>query len=212
MREDQTVSDATTPRPRIEGAREDEILEAVVDVLLEVGYDKLTFDLVASKAHASKATLYRRWSGKAELVMAAVMRSKSCLVASGPLPDTGTLTGDLEAFGSRKETQNSRAADVVGAVAPALSRDAALREEFMTHFAQPKIDLYTELLNRAAARGELPAQRDIEILSHVVPALATHHTVVFGDAPSHEYMTRVVEHVLLPAAGVTSIPDPERRG
>lgn len=206
------MSESTPARPRIEGAREDEILEAVVDVLLQVGYDKLTFDLVASKAHASKATLYRRWSGKAELVMAAVVNSKSCLVTSSPLPDTGSLAGDLEALRGRKDLQNSRAADVIGAVSPALSRDAALREEFTTHFAQPKIDLYAQLLTRAAERGELADDADQEILSHVVPALATHHTVVFGDAPSHEYMTRVVEHVLLPAAGVTTTPHTERRG
>lgn len=206
------MSDAPATRPRIEGAREHEILDAVVDVLLDVGYDKLTFDLVAAKAHASKATLYRRWSGKAELVMAAVINSKSCHVTSSPLPDTGTLAGDLEAMRSRKDVQNSRAADVIGAVAPALSRDDSLREQFTAHFAQPKIDLFAELLNRAAARGELRADADVEILSHIVPALAAHHTVVFGEAPSHDYMNRVVERVLLPAAGVAHTPHPERRG
>ena len=205
------MTEQSSTRPRVEGAREYEILEAVVDVLLEVGYDKLTFDLVAAKAHASKATLYRRWSGKGDLVMDAVVRSKSCHVTRSPLPDTGSLDGDLRAMRARKDVRTSRAADVIAAVAPALSRDETLRAAFTTHFAQPKIDLYAELIARAAARGEIDASADLEILSHVLPALAAHHTLVFGEAPSHEYMNRVVEHVLLPAAGVTP-NHPERRG
>ena len=48
-------------RPRVEGDREREILEAALETLADVGYDRLNFDSVASAAKASKATLYRRW-------------------------------------------------------------------------------------------------------------------------------------------------------
>ena len=53
----------TTPRqrPRVEGDREDQILDATVDVLADLGYDRVTMDAVATAAKASKATLYRRW-------------------------------------------------------------------------------------------------------------------------------------------------------
>ena len=60
-------------RPRIKGEREQEILLATLDVLVDVGYDRLTMDAVASRAKASKATLYRRWHSKAELVIEAVI-------------------------------------------------------------------------------------------------------------------------------------------
>src|SRR3954470_6760096 len=59
-------------RPRVEGGREEEILDATVTVLAELGYDRLTMDAVATAAKASKATLYRRWSTKAELVVDAI--------------------------------------------------------------------------------------------------------------------------------------------
>ena len=42
-------------RPRVEGEREEEILEATLDLLLDVGYDRLTLDAVARRARASKA-------------------------------------------------------------------------------------------------------------------------------------------------------------
>ncbi|HEY9378647.1 MAG TPA: helix-turn-helix domain-containing protein, partial [Jiangellaceae bacterium] len=73
-----TLAATGTPRPRVAGEREDEILDATVRVLVNVGYDKLTLDAVAAEARASKATLYRRWKGKAELVVDAVHRAKAC--------------------------------------------------------------------------------------------------------------------------------------
>src|ERR1700755_589877 len=85
--------DAAAVRPRIEGVREQEILDAALEVLADVGYDRLTMDAVASRAKASKATLYRRWSSKAKLVIDALHQTK------GPheFADTGTLRGDLQA-------------------------------------------------------------------------------------------------------------------
>src|SRR5690348_17301210 len=54
------TEEAARPRPRVEGERELEILEAALASLGELGYDKLSFDAVAQGAKASKATLYRR--------------------------------------------------------------------------------------------------------------------------------------------------------
>ena len=74
----------TGTRPRVEGERELQILEATLEVLDEVGYDLLTMDAVASRAKASKATLYRRWKGKPELVVAAIMAHKGEPAAPEP--------------------------------------------------------------------------------------------------------------------------------
>ena len=77
----------------MEGDREQEILDAALEVLGEVGYDRLTMDAVASRAKASKATLYRRWTNKLTLVIDALVAQKAA-----PEPaDTGSLRGDLEA-------------------------------------------------------------------------------------------------------------------
>ena len=77
----------TGTRPRVEGERELEILEATLEVLDEVGYDLLTMDAVATRAKASKATLYRRWKGKPELVVAAIMAHKGVPVVTIELPN-----------------------------------------------------------------------------------------------------------------------------
>src|SRR6476619_1461080 len=84
-------SETALSRPRVEGDREQEILDATLEVLADVGYDRLTMDAVATRAKASKATLYRRWNGKVSLVIDALLSVKS----TPDLPDTGTLRGDL---------------------------------------------------------------------------------------------------------------------
>src|SRR5215467_12573472 len=82
---------AAAARPRVEGDREQEILTAALEVLADVGYDRLTMDAVAQRAKASKATLYRRWNSKATLVVEALARTKGVPVT----PDTGALRSDL---------------------------------------------------------------------------------------------------------------------
>ena len=90
-----TPTEAHASRPRVEGDREREILEAALEVLADVGYDRLTMDAVATRARASKATLYRRWNTKVGLVIDALLVEKR----RRPVPDTGSLRGDLiEAF------------------------------------------------------------------------------------------------------------------
>ncbi len=66
---------ATATRPRVEGERATEIHEAVIRLLVEHGYDRLTFDAVAAEVRASKATLYRKWPTKAALVVEAVVET-----------------------------------------------------------------------------------------------------------------------------------------
>src|ERR1700712_1282335 len=76
-------------------SRDAEILQAALDVLAETGYDGMTIDMVAARAQAGKATLYRRWPSKAELVLDAVACMKQSDLHPDELPDTGTLRGDL---------------------------------------------------------------------------------------------------------------------
>ena len=77
-------------------AREAELLAVTLRLLQEHGYDQLTIDAVASAAHASKATVYRRWPSKAELVLAAFIEGVRQVAVT---PNTGTLRGDLLQLG-----------------------------------------------------------------------------------------------------------------
>src|ERR1700735_1782862 len=91
----QTADHCTEPSPW--SPREAELLAVTLRLLQEHGYDQLTVDAVASAAHASKATVYRRWPSKAELVLAAFIEGVRQVAVA---PNTGTLRGDLISLGA----------------------------------------------------------------------------------------------------------------
>ncbi len=192
-------SGAPCSRPRVEGDREQEILQGALEVLVDVGYDRLTFDAVAAHVRASKATLYRRWSTKAELVVAAV-DAQTC---EGPLelavPDTGSLESDLlEFFGCEQEMSDQLAA-VIAATMPALSRDPELMTAFKEKFMAPRVQRLRTMMERAQQRGQIAADADLDLLLAIVPALKFHDLVMLGQPPTMARMRAIVQRIVLPA-------------
>ncbi|GAA1606304.1 TetR/AcrR family transcriptional regulator [Kribbella sancticallisti] len=186
-------------RPRVEGGREEEILDATVEVLAELGYDRLTMDAVATAAKASKATLYRRWTTKAELVVDAISRAKGC-----PVPndiDTGSLRGDLISMSCGEGGFTSEMPlSVMAGLLTALHRDEDLQKAFKQNFLAPRVAVTTRVYERAVRRGEIGADVDVELLSQTLPALVVHHAFVLGIEPTDDLILRVIDHVILPAA------------
>jgi AcrR family transcriptional regulator len=189
----------TRHRPRVEGGREEEILDATVALVAELGYDRLTMDAVATAAKASKATLYRRWTTKAELVVDAISRAKGC-----PIPedvDTGSLRGDLismacNAGGFTDEMPMS----VIAGLITALHRDADLQKAFRERFLAPRLALIATVYGRAVERGEIGPDVDVEMLSVTLPAVIVHQAYILGVEPTDELILRVIDNVILPAA------------
>lgn len=186
-------------RPRVEGGREEEILAATVALVAELGYDRLTMDAVATAAKASKATLYRRWTSKAELVVDAVSRAKGC-----PMPenvDTGSLRGDLislacGAGGFTDEMPMS----VMAGLLTALQHDPELQRAFRERFLAPRLGLVATIYQRAIDRGEISPDIDVELLANTLPAVIIHHAFLLGIEPTDDLILRVIDNVILPAA------------
>lgn len=186
-------------RPRVEGEREAEILEAAVDLLLEHGYDRLTMDAVALRAKASKATLYRRWSSKAALVVDAVHRSKKA--ADPQDADTGSLRGDLIAtFCGPTGMTESDSTSLLAAVITALHTDDEFACLFRERFLAPKIEMNQRIYARARERGELASDCDIEILGPALPGILLHRAFILGQPITQDIVERVVDTIILPAA------------
>ena len=185
-------------RPRIEGEREDEILDATVQLLIESGYDRLTMDAVAKLARASKATLYRRWETKASLVIDALLRAKQAPHIE--LPDTGTLRGDLiAAFCGPKGPTGQAGTRALGAVVTALSSDPEFAAEFRERFIAPKVAVSTAIYERALARGEIREGLDLEVIGPALAGILLHRAFVMGLETDDSIVERVVDHVILPA-------------
>jgi AcrR family transcriptional regulator len=183
-------------RPRIEGEREREILDATIDVLGEVGYDRLTMDAVAQRAKASKATLYRRWSSKATLVVDALARHK----ATPPVPDTGDLRTDLmDAFCGMGGLTDHDTTQTFGAVMTALSTDEEFARLFRTQVLIPKSELSRIVFQRAAERGEIRTDLDLDLIAPALAGIVLHRLFVLGETPGPELIEHVIDQIILPA-------------
>jgi AcrR family transcriptional regulator len=156
----------------------------------------LTLDAVATTAHASKATLYRRWPTKAELVMAAFVEGTRQVAVD---PDTGTLRGDLLRLGESISAHVSTHAGTIRAVLVEVSRspelDAMMQEQFL---AQRKA-LMAHVLARAVDRGEIDACAITEDLWDVLPGYLIYRSVLAGRAPSSRTLQDLVDNVLIPS-------------
>ncbi len=194
------TSTQTGSRPRVEGDREDEILDATLELLLEVGYDRLTMDGVARTARASKATLYRRWEDKPSLVVDAMVRARRAPELDDH--DTGSLRGDLvSTFCGSLGIGRNDATGVLGSVVTALANDPVFASRFREAFIAPKVELSRGIYQRAIDRGEIPADIDLDVIAPALAGILLHRSFVLGLVPDDDLVERVVDHVILPAVG-----------
>jgi len=186
-------------RPRVEGERESEVLDAALDLLARVGYDRMTMDAVAAEARASKATLYRRWSTKSSLVVDALLRSKEALRV--PDIDTGSLREDLVQMACcHGGLSDERSAGIMAGVITALHHDPDFAEEFRTRVISPKTTATRAVFERARARGEITADLDLDLMAPALAGIILHRSFVLGLPADDTTVTRVVDEIILPAA------------
>jgi AcrR family transcriptional regulator len=186
-------------RPRVEGERETEIRDATLDLLLEVGYDRLSMEGVASRARASKATLYRRWTAKHSLVVDALMRAKKSPAV--PEVDTGTLRADLLAtYCSPGGFGHGESAELLAVLMTALHTDADFAAEFRTRFLQPKVEVSRRIYARAQARGEIAPDVDLDLIAPALTGILLHRVFLLGQAVDERTVEAVIDQIILPAA------------
>jgi AcrR family transcriptional regulator len=158
-------------------------------------------DEIARRARASKATLYRRWSSKAALIIDAIVAQRA---ANGPsqLPDTGSLKGDIEAIIAvipEREADTGRHYAVLVGVVNAASHDPALRSAVSEHVLGRPRRLLRPVLERAVARGEIPAGRDLDLIVDTLLGLNMLR-LADGKPIDREHVALVLRHVVYPLA------------
>jgi AcrR family transcriptional regulator len=186
-------------RPRDAGA-EPLILEATLELMREVGFGRLTVDAVAARAGVGKATIYRRWPSKSELVLA----SARCLVSDIEVPDTGSVRSDLQRH--VRDIVTHMKSSPMGRIMPALAAEARENPELdalLREFASDKRRLVRQVLQRGRERGEIRSDVDLEVLIDLLAGPIFYRCVVFGAPPSVAHMSKVVD-LVLEGAGASS--------
>lgn len=194
---------ATARRSRITPEREAELYGAVLDLLREVGYDALTMDAVAARTRSSKATLYRQWGGKAELVVRALHSQKPGSIAG---IDTGTLRGDLHAVIDREDDcVMEQHAALMRALAMAVHQNDDLRQAFKELLVEPEMDEFLRMIRRAVDRGEVrPDNPALDYMVHMLIGAFATRTLIDDLPPTREFLLSYIDAVVLPALGVSS--------
>lgn len=191
------ADDAATPRRRRGAALEDALLAAAWAEITEAGYGAFTIDAVAARAGTSRAVLYRRWPGKAELIRAAIEQE----IRANPLPtpDTGSLRGDVIDLLTRT---NERRARLATELMPHLSeywRDTGTSLEDLrgSIFGERDTAMRT-VIEHAAARGEVDASAVTGRIASLPVDLFRHEVLTTLAPVPSSVIEEIVDTIFLP--------------
>ena len=167
----------TPGRPRSEASHQ-AIIRATLELLVEVGYRSLTMEGVRTRAGVGKATIYRRWASKEELVRDAIV----FLHDSFDTPDTGSLRGDYAALATavRASASLGGAATLMPRLLGDAVNDPELHAIFRTHLVEPRRAALRTVLERAVARGEIRGDVDLELMIDLFAGPAVYRLLITG--------------------------------
>lgn len=172
----------------------DAVLDATADLLSQVGYARLTLEEVARRAGTTKPSIYRRWRGKQELVLAALERR---LDSAALAPDSGCVVCDLvDGVGVFVEAFRRMPPGVLGALLADCAEQPALRAACALRLFSPPRAVVGEVVERAKARRDLRADLDAELAVDLLGSFV-HYRAVFGHAATDRAAVEEVVATLL---------------
>jgi len=190
-------------RPR-DPSRDEVIRAAILRLLAEVGYGALTMDAVAAEAGVGKATIYRRWRTKEDLVVDTVADLNAAELVG---IDTGSLEGDLRALlRSLVALVNSPAGAATQALLSSMQHQPALAEAFRNGPLEVWHQAFNDMWARAEARGEVPPGLAGSLVHEAIGAPISQRWLVNGQPVDDAFADAVVDVVAIPilrAAGAT---------
>ncbi|MCF1592275.1 TetR/AcrR family transcriptional regulator [Streptomyces muensis] len=181
--------------------REAELYTAVLDQLRRVGYEALTVDSVATHARCSKATIYRRWRGKPELVAKALQHARGTSLED---PDTGSLRGDLHAMLTLTDDEQIRKnATLVRALAKAVQTNPDLLKALKELLVDSEPTGLNTLLHRAIERGEIRSgYKAAQYLPHLLIGALLCRLLIEDQPIDRAFLSRYIDSVVLPSLGL----------
>ena len=194
------VSASPSPKPRRKRGRprdpdaDGRILAAASSLILLRGFDSMTVDEVASNAGVGKATVYRRWSRKEDLAVAAM---EQLYRDEMPTPDTGSLREDLRRMyaGVLTFVNSPAGTDYVRTTIKESMRDeriATLYREANARAEQGAARVFERAIERGEVRPDIPLDAVVQFLGSLVSMRA----VTGQDMPPAEELDQLVEFVL----------------
>lgn len=172
------------------------IFDAVLAELAEHGFSGLSIERVAERAHTGKASIYRRWPSRIDLVVDAF---DHLLPDHEDPPDTGTIRGDLVAvLCDVARLMNTKASTAARACVLQLQSDPEVAAAVRDRVLPPRRAMMIGILQRAADRGQVRPDAVNERIAEVGPALLHAELMRQGSPLTTESVETIVDQVLLP--------------
>ena len=183
-------------RPRDHG-RDEAIHEAALELLSEVGYDRTTIEGIAARAHVSKATIYRRFKNKQEILMAAMGEHAACAL---PQIDTGSLRSDLiELISEHVKALKGPDGELMMGLLSSTHRDPELGKLLPQNRPAINDTVSAAIFTRALARKEISKDANLEFLGEVIPAIFSHRLFITHQSVNRTFIEHLVDDLLIPA-------------
>jgi AcrR family transcriptional regulator len=197
-----TVVNPTATLRKRGAALEDAILRAAYAELTEVGYTAFTVESVAARARTGKASIYRRWPTKPELVMDALVdrlpSPQECGFDPTFADDVTTLDALRAVAHAICRIINSPAGDAMRSIKCEAYADPLLAKTIDDRFQAPRRAIFIELLSRGVARGEVRPGADNEVVADVLPAMITHRLIMENEPITEASIIEIFDEVLIP--------------
>lgn len=206
-----TVADLaprTLGRPR-DPKLDDAITAATLELLGDSGYTALTVEAVAARAGVGKATLYRRWAGKEQLVLDALRT-----LSEQPEPDATTGVRDeivllLEAI--RRKSTSSVADKIFARLVSESTDNPELVRRYREQVLEPRRERFRAVLRRGVAEGLLRADVDLEhALDLFIGPMVYRNMTLAHRPPGPDLAARIADDVLVALAPRTPSCPPAR--
>jgi AcrR family transcriptional regulator len=198
-----TTTDTPAPVLRKRGAAlESAILQAAWSELTEVGYTAFSVEGVAARARTGKASIYRRWATKQELVMDTLLERVPTPEQCGiglDVDDSVTTTEALYAVARAiASVITSPAGDAMRAIKCEALSDPKLARLIDDRFQAPRRAAMLGLLKRGVARGEVRPGAATPLVADVLPAVLTHRVILQREPVSERDIRAIMEQVFIP--------------
>lgn len=142
------------------------MLQATLELLGEVGYERMSIDAIAARAKVGKTTIYRRYTSKEELVADAIESLREEVV----IPDTGSLWGDMEALiaSAAQVTLSPLGRQTVAMIVSSASSSPQFAQIYWTKYLQPRRQAFAVVLERAKHRNEIEVETNPDLIFDLI--------------------------------------------
>ena len=197
-------------RPQ-DASLDDAIVKAALEMLADVGYERLSIEEVARRAGTAKTSVYRRWPTKESLTLEAVRRYLGTIATTlGGAAPAATLRDDLIAHIDQLTTVLTRERiGVLAGLLLAIRTNRELAAMIRAELVRTEVTAMRGILERAVARREIAAVNRSALIFHLVPGVLFTRLFVLDQPMERALAAQIVDEVLLP---LLANDGPQRQG